>query len=107
VLQTNKYLNNLYNKLAEVPDAARVNLQPAEHLKNVSLSAFKVSSPPGPGGEGAGLNLDQNLPWTGGDARGKFHQIGAGVWISISPPHTNRLTNKQTSVRPFLYMQIK
>jgi len=27
----------LYTKLAEVPGAARVNLQPAEHIKNVSF----------------------------------------------------------------------
>jgi len=32
--------------------------------------------------------------------------IGAGVWISICPPRTNRQTKKQTSVRPFLYIDI-
>jgi len=40
--------------LAEVPGAARVNLQPAEHLK-ICPSAFKVSSRRGQGGEGAGV----------------------------------------------------
>jgi len=32
-----KYLK-LYNILAEVPSAAQVNLQPAQHLKNVFFS---------------------------------------------------------------------
>jgi len=31
-------LSDFYCLLAEVPGAARVNLQPAEHLKNVSFS---------------------------------------------------------------------
>jgi len=68
-------------------------------------SAFRVSSPPGPGGEGGG---DQT--WTKtflgqvGMCVQNFIKIGAGIWISISPPHTNRRTNKQTSVRPFSYI---
>jgi len=56
-------------------------------------SAFRVSSPPGPGGEGAGSNLHQNLPGTGGGEENLI-KIGAGVWISVSPPHTNRQTDK-------------
>jgi len=57
--------------LAEVPDAAQVNLQPAEHLKNLSFS-FQGFKPPRPRGRGS--NLHQNLPWIGGVVRGKFHQ---------------------------------
>jgi len=37
-------------------------------------SAFSVLGPPGPGGWGRGSYLHQNLPWTGGDVRAKFHQ---------------------------------
>jgi len=36
-----------------------------------------------------------------------FIKIRAGVWISIRPPHANRQTDKQTSVRPFLYLYIR
>jgi len=68
-----------------------------------SLKGFR---PPRPR-RGRGSNLHQNLHWTGGDVLAKFHQIGAGVWISISPPHTNRQTDKQTSVHAFLYREMK
>jgi len=44
--QTNKQTSSHPFILAEVPGAARVNLQPAEHLKNASFS-FRVSGPPG------------------------------------------------------------
>jgi len=44
--------------------------------------------------------LHQNLPRTCGDVRANFIKLGAAVLISISPPHTNR----QTSVRPFIYI---
>jgi len=48
-------------QLAEVPSAARVNLQAAEHLlfykecSKMSPSAFSILGPPGPGGEGVGV----------------------------------------------------
>jgi len=57
--------------LAEVPGAARVNMQPAEHL---CPSGFRVSGPPGPGVLGGVSNLHQNLPWTGRNVLAKFHQ---------------------------------
>jgi len=60
---------------------------------------FRISGPPG-GRRGQGPNMHQKLPWTDGDVRAKFFQIGAGVWISIGFPHTNR----QTSVLPFMYI---
>jgi len=72
----------------------------------MSPSAFSILGPPGPGGEGAGVksgpkpSLDR---WVGMCVQ-NFIKIGAKVWISISPPHTNRRTNRQTSVRPFLYI---
>jgi len=65
--------------LAEVPGAARVNLQPVEHLlfcnqfTNMCPSAFSILGPPGPRGRGWWSNLHQNLPWTGGDMLVKFH----------------------------------
>jgi len=76
-------LSILFYQLAEVPSAARVNLQPAEHhwfckqFSKMCPSAFRVSVPQGPdggGGRGQGSNLHQNLPWTGGDVCAKFHQ---------------------------------
>jgi len=58
--------------------------------------AFRVSGPRlKGGGEGAGSNLHQNLPWTGGDLLAKS---GAWVWISIHPSHTNRHTNICTPI---------
>jgi len=71
-------------KLAEIPGAALVNLQPVEHLlfckqfSNMCPSAFSILGPPGPGGEGGrgqGSNMHQNLPWTGGDMLVKFHHV--------------------------------
>jgi len=64
-------------------------------------SAFRVSSPLGPGEQGRGSNLHQNLPWTGGLQN--FIKIAAGVWISITPPHTNRRTNKHLYVHLYIY----
>jgi len=62
-------------------------------------SAFRVSSPPRPSGEGAGVKPDPK------PSVENFIKIGVGVWISFSPPHTNRQTdrqtNKQASVHPF------
>jgi len=81
--------------LAEVPGAAQVDLQPAVHLlfciqfSKMSPSAFSVIGPPGPGGRGPGSKLHQNLPCQDSDA---------GVWISISPPHTNKQTNICTHI---------
>jgi len=77
--------------LAEVPEAAWVNLQLAEDLllckqfSKICPSAFSVLDPPVPGGERAGSKLHKNLPCTGGDMFVNFITIGAGVWVSISP----------------------
>jgi len=56
-------------------------------------SAFSIL---GPRGLWRGSNLYQNLPWIGGDVCAKLHQDWCRVWISISPPHTNRQTDEQT-----------
>jgi len=61
-------------------------------------SAFRVSSSPSPGG--GGQTCTKTFLGQVGMCAENFIKIGAGVWISISPPHTNR----QTSVRPFLYI---
>jgi len=37
-------------------------------------SAFRVSSPPGPGGEGVGIKPGPKPPWKCGDVWAKFHQ---------------------------------
>jgi len=87
---------------AEVTGAAQVNLQPAEHLlfckqfSKMCPSAFSVFGPPGPGG-GRGDQACTKTFFPSGDVHAKFHQerFGAGVWISISPSHTNRQRNIQ------------
>jgi len=62
-------------------------------------SAFSVSGPPQAQGTGGG---DQTCTKTFlgqvGMCVQNFIKIGAGVWISISPPHTYRWTNKQTNI---------
>jgi len=70
-------------------------------LKNVSFdqaSAFRVSGPPGPGGR----NCTKTFLGQMGMRLQNFIKICARVWISISPPRTNRQRNKHTSVRPSL-----
>jgi len=62
--------------LAEVPGAARVNLQPAEHLlfcKKFVLQLMGFQAPQAQAEEGVGSYWHQNLPWAGGDVCGKFH----------------------------------
>jgi len=91
------------HKLAEVPGAARVNLQPAGQLLFCKqFSAFSFLGPPGPGGRGQESNQHQNLPWTGGDMRAKFHHDRCRKFpLAIHIP-TDRQTDKQTSVHLFL-----
>jgi len=88
-------------QLAEGPGTARVNMQPAEHLY---LSGFRVSGPQVQGSEGEGQTCIKTFLGQVGMNVQNFVKVDAGVWIFISPPHTNRQTNKQTSVRPFLYI---
>jgi len=93
-------------RLADVPGAAWVYMQPAEHLlfcKQFSKMCLQLLEFQGPMPKEVrvpGSKLHQNLPWTGGDVRAKLFKIHAGIWISISPAHTSR----QTSVHPFLYI---
>jgi len=92
----------IYYALAEVPSAARINMQPAEHL---CTSGFRVSGPPGPGvGGGRGQTCIKTFLRQVGMCVQNFIKIGAGVWISICPTHSNRRTNRQTSLRPFIYI---
>jgi len=56
-------------------------------------SAFRVSSPPGPGWRGLGQTCTKTFLGQVGMCVQNFIKIGAGVWISISPPHTNTQTN--------------
>jgi len=88
---------DLYIRLAEVPGAARVNLQHALHIlfnkqfTNKFLSAFRVSGSPGVRGQ------DQNCTKTFlgqvGMCVHNFIKRRTGAWISISPPHANRHTS--------------
>jgi len=68
-------------------------------------SAFRVSSPQAQGGVGGGSNLHQNLSWTSGDVRGKFHQDRCRG-MDFHQPSTYQQANKQTTVRPFLYVEV-
>jgi len=83
--------------LAEVPGAARLNLQPFVSEKMCS-SAYRVSSPPGPGGRGGGPTGTKTFLGQVGMCVQNFIKIGAGVWISISPLHTIRPTNICTPI---------
>jgi len=67
------YVRPFIYLLAEGPGAARVNLQPAEHLKKCALQLLGFQAPQVQGVRGLGSKLDQNLPWTGGNMRAKFH----------------------------------
>jgi len=73
-------------------------------FSKMSPSAFSILGHPGPGGGGGGSQT-----WTKtflgqvGMCVQNFIMIRAVVWISISPPHTNKQTDRQTSVRTFLY----
>jgi len=58
----------------------------------MSPSAFSILGPP-----------DQNTPWTGKKCVQNFIKIGAGVWNSISPPHTNKQTNICTPI--YIYIE--
>jgi len=79
--------------LAEVPSAVRVNLQPAGHLM----------------GWGEGAVGHTRIKTFLGQVQicvQNFIKIGAGGWISISPPHTNRqtnLTNKNLYAHFYIY----
>jgi len=94
------------NLIAEVPSPAWVNLQPAKHFSlckqfsKMFPSAFSVLGLPGPGG-GGGQTCTKSLLGQVGMCVENFIKIGAGGWISISPPIP---TDKQTSVCPFLYI---
>jgi len=55
-----KTQSDFISTLAEVPGAAWINMQPAEHLlfcKKMCPWAYGVSSPPGPGRGGGGVKL--------------------------------------------------
>jgi len=82
-----KMVQIIISILAEVTGAARVNMQFAEHL---CPSGFRVSGPPGQGGQTCIKTFLRQV----GMCMQNFIKIGAVVWISIRPPHTNRWTNK-------------
>jgi len=84
--------NELMILLAEVPGAARVNLKPAEHLL-LCKHFFGFQAPQAQMWEGWGSNLHQNLPWTGGGMRAKFHQdLCRGLDFCL--PSTYQQTNR-------------
>jgi len=99
----------MYLVLAEVPGAARVNLQSAEHLlfckqfSKMRSSAFRVSGSPGPDREGGGQTCTKTFLGQVGMCVQNFIKIGAGAWIYISPPHTNRQTGICTPI--FIYRE--
>jgi len=57
-------------------------------------SAFRVSSPQAQGARGGGQTYTKTFLGQVGMCVENFIKIGSGVWISTSPPHTNRQTNK-------------
>jgi len=101
--QNKKHGSGFYPLQAEVPGAARVNLQPAEHLKSVkSVSfSFSVLGPLNPGGGAVGF---KRAPKPSLDRWGCACKIssrsmqGFGFPLALHTP-----TDRQTSVCPFLY----
>jgi len=89
-----------------------LSLQPAKHIlfykdfSKMSPSAFSILGPPGPGGAGAGV---KPVPKHSLDRWGSVCKIssrsvqGFGIPLALHIP-TNRQTDRQTSVRPFLYI---
>jgi len=103
----------IYAVLAEVPGAAQVNLQLAEHLlfckqySKICPSAFSILSPQAQGGGGEGQTCTKTLLGQVRMCVENFIKIGAGVWISISPPHTNRQTDKHLYTHFYIYRRIR
>jgi len=70
-------------------------------------SAYRVTGPQAQLGRGGGVepapkpSLDR---W--GMCVQNFIKIGAGVCISISPPNTNRLIDRQTNICTSIYIYI-
>jgi len=101
-------------QLAEVPGSARVNLQLDEHLlfckqfSKMWRSAYRGLGPPGPGGCW-GQPCTKTFLGQVGMCLQNFINISAGVWLSISPTHTNRHTDIRTNICTpiFIYMHIK
>jgi len=78
-----------YILLAEVPGAARVNLQPAEHfLLCKQLLEFEAPRPIC--GRGGGQTCTKTYLGQVGMCVQNFIKIGSGIWIFINPPLTNR-----------------
>jgi len=93
---------HFYWKLTEVPGAARVNLQHAEHFlfckqfSKMCPSALRDSDPQRPRvGKGAGIKTatKPSLDSWGCGCKILSRSILAGVWICTSPSHTNRQTD--------------
>jgi len=59
-------------------------------------SALSVLGPLG--GRGGGQTYSKSFLGQVGICVQNLIKISAGVWISISPPHTNRQTDKQTNI---------
>jgi len=80
--------------LAEVPGAAWVNLQPAEYLLFCFQKCFL---------QGGGQTCAKTFLGLVEMSLQNFIRIGAWVWISISPPHTNRQTGKHLYAHLYIY----
>jgi len=77
-------------------------MQPAEHL---CPSGFRVSGPPRPRGGRGGQTCIKTFPGQVGMCVQNFIKIGAGVWISISPPRVSTDLRPAQSVRTCLGTQ--
>jgi len=93
--QTNKHLCAHFYKgrLAEVPGAARVNLQPALFCKQFQKCVLQL----------IGFQAPRLKRGQVGMCLQNFTRIGAWVWVSISPSHTNRQTNKLLYAHFYMY----
>jgi len=82
-------------RLGQDPNLSYLSLQPSDYL--LSCKHFSEKFPfqaPSPRGRGQVQNCTKTLLGQVGVCVQNFIKIGAGLWITISHPHTNRQTNK-------------
>jgi len=98
-----KYL--MINKSISNPNkenfSQKTNSSNPNQIVSACASAFRVSGPPGPG---RGQTYTKIYLGQVGMCLQNFIKIGSGLWISISPLHTNRQRNVHLYAHLYLYI---